>query len=253
MLHVYTYTCITSAGVPVAATPVTQSFLSRLLNALTPGPRLTQQPMNDSALESGYSAGSQKRQTSTVKRKRRKIDGGKGGRTPVPQSCKELHVNVEVSVANVKTSRKRKRDDTGNCSFLNKDEIEMQEICTLSPTKQGRFSPSTVAYTPSLPLFLSPSPFSISPFEINGGGTKETPCSVLANNSEVKVSFTHSSKQNCSRASPLRRSQRLAQKRDHSLEWRLSRAASFISPVSMHVHVYVINLYVKYLDLRVSL
>lgn len=208
--------------------------------------------MNESALENGYLAGSQKRQTLTAKRKRRKRDGGRGGRTPVPQSCREL--DVEVPVANVQTGRKRKRDDTGNCSFLNTHEIEMQEICTLSPTKQGRFSPSTNTYTPPLPLFLSPSPFSMSPFEINGGGIKETPCSVLANNSQVKLSFGHSSKQNCSRASPLRRSQRLAQKRDRSLEWRLSQAASFISPVSIDVHIHVyVYLYMKYSHLIVPL
>ena len=244
-VHVYRkiqVTFVHTAGDHVPVTPVTQSFLSRLVTALTPAARQTPQPLMASAALASDTLGNaslsecKARSSATVKRKRRtrieegKREGRREGEVSVVARSREDCAPNSI----VRSTRKRKRENIENYSPLsNAPMIEMKDF---SNTKQAPFSPSpyTNSYSPSLPFFLSPSlpPSPFSPSSNHGGGTQDTPYGCLGNAPVGQFQSSFSGNTSFSK-SPLRRSKRLAKRKGQgSFRGRLSQTVSFSSPVS---------------------
>ena len=273
MLALYSVWCdVIHAEPPIPSTPITQSFLTRLMNALTPAkpqppPHAMSNTVSTGLLENGRisTKGKTVEETAVQKREeglgRGRRDGGRegrwsgtgkrergrGGKMTVEQSCRDLKAQTPYSLG--RSNRKRKRDEleSNYCSpFSNTSMIEMKEFWGLSTKSKALFSPNTQHYSPSLPLFLSPSP-SLSII----GSIHETPSSFFAASpSHCVRSSSNFSPQNESSfgASPLRRSRRLVQRRvQRSSGGNSALATSFTSPVSfMYAYVctcnYIINL-----------
>ena len=223
------YTCICvcmlyAVGDVIVPTPVTQSFLSRLVAALTPAPR--QEPSNTAAATNKHSTETAQfitphklsRPTSAVKR-RPQTEGRKRDRE---NSFEPSRVRNSIARPN----RKRKREE--NINQL-PDVIEMKQFPTrkpLQPLPQWVSSPA-LPVSPSLPppFCLSPSPAAESKSQcLQEMPLRITPVNLIQTEhslSSVKASFG---------SSPLRRSGRLAQCKGRSPI--VAKSFRFESPVS---------------------
>ena len=213
-----------TAGDVIVSTPVTQSFLSRLVAALTPAPR--QEPSNTAAATNNHSTETAQfitphkisRPTSAVKR-RPQTEGRKRGRE---NSFEPSHVGHSI----VRPNRKRKREENFNQL---PNVIEMKQFPTrkpLHPLPQWVSSPA-LPVSPSLPppFCLSPSPAAESKSQC----FQETPLRITPVN-QIQTEHSSSSVKGSFGSSPLRRSGRLAQCKGRS--HILAQSVRFESPVS---------------------
>ena len=248
---------------PIPSTPITQSFLTRLMNALTPAkPQPPSHAMSNTVsaglLENGRISAMGKTVEETAVQRREeglgrgrrdggregrwsgtgKRERGRGGKMTVERSCRDLKAQTPYSLG--RSNRKRDELESNYCSpFSNTSMIEMKEFWGLSAKSKALFSPN---YSPALPLFLSPSP-SLSIVE----SIHETPSSFLAASPFRSSSNFSPQNESSFGASPLRRSRRLVQRRGQgSSGGNSALAASFTSPVSlMYAYVCTCNYIIK--------
>ena len=204
-----------------ASTSISQSFLSRLVTALTPASRNSQATAGKD-LNSLSIPGSSVRMRNGIG----KVESNCN--IPVSASHNDLSRDPLNNPAGL-SSRKRKREDTEKSALTsNAHAFEMQDILHLSkrsPHLNITCSPSS---QPSLSPFLL-SPFLPPPFSLSSANVAINDGVITAQEAPSHFGMSPAS----SKPSPLRRSRRLAQRRSQTpLGGRLSQAVSSWSPVS---------------------
>ena len=206
------------------STPASQSFLSRLVTALTPASRQAYNPpttIGDVKLFSTpHNASLQSLPT------KQNIEGRQNIVVTTYRNKDSLN-----SIS--RSSRKRKRDDHENCAPQSNSRVfEMKQVFQLSDRSPHLISSSIKQ---SVSPFLH-SPFLPPPFSLSPTATNMDKFNVHETSSQLVISpaIEYLSEKTSFNASQLRRSRRLAQKTgQRSISGSVSQNLSFISPVNI--------------------